>query len=241
MSGHSKWSTIKRDKGAKDAKKGVLFSKLSKKISLAVKDGGSGDPTHNLKLRTEIDAAKGQGFTNDNIDRAIKKGLGQDGSTQLEEVVYEGYGPHGTAFIIEAVTDNTNRTVGNVKKIFTKAGGSLGALGSVSWQFQTRGEILVERSDADLEALELIAIDAGATDVIESEEGLAVYTEPTKVDVVKKALELAGAPIAHSAIAKQAAQPVIIENEMDRQTIEHLITTFEDDEDVIAVYTNAQF
>ncbi len=241
MSGHSKWSTIKRDKGAKDAKKGVLFSKLSKKISLAVKDGGSGDPSHNLKLRTEIDAAKAQGFTNDNIDRAVKKGLGQDGGGNIEEVVYEGYGPFSTAFIIEAVTDNTNRTVGNVKKIFTKAGGSLGALGSVSWQFQTRGEILVERGDTDLEALELTAIDAGATDVIESDEGLAIYTEPTQLTKVRRAIEATGAKIVHAEITKESAQPVIIKNEADRNIIEQLIATFEDDEDVIAVYTNAQF
>jgi YebC/PmpR family DNA-binding regulatory protein len=240
MSGHSKWSTIKRDKGAKDAKKGVLFSKLSKKISLAVKDGGSGDPTHNLKLRTEIEAAKAHGFTNDNIDRAIKKGLGQDGGGTIEEVVYEGYGPFSTAFIIEAVTDNTNRTVGNIKKLLTKAGGSLGALGSVSWQFQTRGEILVERGDSDLEALELTAIDAGATDVIESDEGLAIYTEPTQLTKVQKAIEAIGVKIVHGEIIKESSQGVEL-TEQQKPIIEELFSNLENDEDVISVHTNANF
>jgi YebC/PmpR family DNA-binding regulatory protein len=240
MSGHSKWSTIKRDKGAKDAKKGVLFSKLSKKISLAVKDGGSGDPTHNLKLRTEIDSAKAHGFTNDNIDRAIKKGLGQDGGGTIEEVVYEGYGPFSTAFIIEAVTDNTNRTVGNIKKLLTKAGGSLGALGSVSWQFQTRGEILVERDDSDLEAIELTAIDAGATDVIESDEGLAIYTEPTQLTKVQKAIEATGVKIVHGEIIKESSQGVEL-TEQQKPIIEELFSNLENDEDVISVHTNANF
>jgi YebC/PmpR family DNA-binding regulatory protein len=135
MSGHSKWSTIKRQKGAADAKRGALFAKLSKKISVAVRDGGSGDPAKNNRLRVEIEKARALGCPNDNIERAIKKGMGQDGSVRLEEVVYEGYGPGGSAFYIEAITDNKNRTVQNIKHIFTKNGGSLGAQGSVAWQF----------------------------------------------------------------------------------------------------------
>lgn len=136
MSGHSKWSTIKRAKGAADAKRGALFAKLSKKISLATKEGKSGDPNFNPRLRLEVDKAKQAGMPNDNIDRAIKKGLGNDGSASLEEVVYEGYGPGGAAFLIEAITDNKNRTVQSIKTIFTKNNGNLGAQGSVAWQFK---------------------------------------------------------------------------------------------------------
>lgn len=136
MSGHSKWSTIKRAKGAADAKRGAVFAKLSKKISLATKEGKSGDPSFNPRLRLEIDKAKQAGMPNDNIDRAIKKGLGHDGSAALEEVLYEGYGPGGAAFLIEAITDNKNRTVQSIKTIFTKNHGNLGAQGSVAWQFK---------------------------------------------------------------------------------------------------------
>lgn len=135
MSGHSKWSTIKRAKGAADAKKAVVFGKLSKKISVAAREGGSGDPVHNFRLRVEIEKAKAAGMPNDNIDRAIKKGLGLDGSARLEEAVYEGYGPGGAAFYIEAVTDNKNRTVQNIKTIFARNNGNLGGPGSVAWQF----------------------------------------------------------------------------------------------------------
>jgi YebC/PmpR family DNA-binding regulatory protein len=156
MSGHSKWSTIKRQKGAADAKKGAIFGKLSKKISVAVKEGNSGDPALNFRLRIEIDKAKALSMPNDNIDRAIKKGLGKDGSAALEQVVYEGYGPGGSAFLIEAITDSRNRTVQNIKTIFTKNHGNLGAQGSVAWQFKKNGEgelesnMPLELNDEDL-------------------------------------------------------------------------------------------
>ena len=237
MSGHNKWSKIKRTKGAKDATRGVLFSKLSKKISLAVKDGGSGDPNLNFKLRTEIDSAKTQGFTNENIDRAIKKGLGQDGGAIIEEIIYEGYGPFGTAFLVDTATDNRNRTVQKIKQIFVKNGGSLGTAGSVAWQFETKGQILVER-DKNLEDLELIAIDAGASDVRESEEGLEIYTSPQSLIKIKEALEQAGATIAHVAIIKESNQSIKLTDEQ-KSKIEALISALEDDEDVIGVHSNA--
>jgi YebC/PmpR family DNA-binding regulatory protein len=135
MSGHSKWSTIKRSKGAADSKRALIFGKLSKKISVAAREGNSGDPAHNFRLRVEVDKAKAAGMPNDNIDRAIKKGMGQDGSARLEEAVYEGYGPGGSAFYIEAVTDNKNRTVQSIKTIFSRHEGNLGGQGSVAWQF----------------------------------------------------------------------------------------------------------
>lgn len=140
MSGHSKWSTIKRAKGAADAKRGALFGKLAKKISVAAKEGNSGDSAFNSRLRLEIERAKASGMPNDNIDRAVKKGLGQDGSAALEEVIYEGYGPGGSAFYIEAITDSRNRTVQNIKTIFAKNSGNMGAQGSVAWQFSRNDE-----------------------------------------------------------------------------------------------------
>lgn len=177
MSGHSKWSTIKRQKGAADAKKGAVFGKLSKKISVAVKEGNSGDPALNFRLRIEIDKAKALSMPNDNIERAIKKGLGKDGSAALEEVTYEGYGPGGSAFLIEAITDSRNRTVQNVKTIFTKNNGNMGAQGSVAWQFKKNeaGELEstmpLELSDEDLAKAEKLY------NALEDDEDVtAVYT-----------------------------------------------------------------
>ncbi|QQS22907.1 YebC/PmpR family DNA-binding transcriptional regulator [bacterium] len=177
MSGHSKWSTIKRAKGAADAKRAVIFGKLSKKISVAAREGNSGDPTHNFRLRVEVDKAKAAGMPNDNIDRAIKKGLGLDGSARLEEAVYEGYGPGGSAFYIEAVTDNKNRTVQSIKTIFTRNNGNMGGQGSVAWQFSknSEGEFEsnqpLELSEEDLAKAEKLY------DALENDDDVtAVYT-----------------------------------------------------------------
>ncbi len=177
MSGHSKWSTIKRAKGAQDAKRALIFGKLSKKISVAAREGNSGDPAHNFRLRVEIDKAKAAGMPNDNIDRAIKKGMGQDGSARLEAAVYEGYGPGGSAFYIEAVTDNKNRTVQNIKTIFSRHGGNLGGQGSVAWQFS-------QNSDGELESSQPLKLDdetltktESLYDALENDDDVtAVYT-----------------------------------------------------------------
>ena len=177
MSGHSKWSTIKRQKGAADAKKGAIFGKLSKKISVAVKEGNSGDPALNFRLRVEVDKAKALSMPNENIERAIKKGLGKDGSAALEEVMYEGYGPGGSAFLIEAITDNKNRTVQNVKTVFMKNNGNLGAQGSVAWQFTKNSEgelessMPLELTDEDLEKAEKLY-----SALEDDEDVTAVYT-----------------------------------------------------------------
>jgi YebC/PmpR family DNA-binding regulatory protein len=237
MSGHSKWSQIKRTKGAADAKRGVLFSKLAKKIAIAVKEGGSGDPSQNLKLRAAIDSAKAVSMPNDNIDRAIKKATGVGAGAAIEEAVYEGYGPFGTAFLVEAATDSKNRTVSNIKHIFSKHGGSLGAQGSVAWQFQTKGQILVERSE-DLEDLELAAIDAGAEDVRISPEGLEIYTTPENLVVVRDALGNTGATIAQAEIIKESSQGVDLTEEQ-KPKVDALFAELENDEDVIAVHTSA--
>jgi YebC/PmpR family DNA-binding regulatory protein len=238
MSGHSKWAQIKRTKGVLDQKRGLLFSKLSKKISIAVKEGGSPDPSANYKLKASIDYAKGQGMPNDNIERAIKNAAsGQAGS--ITEVIYEGYGPFGTAFLVEAATDNTNRTSNNIKHIFSKHNGNMGAQGSVAWQFNAKGQILVERDKKDdLSDLELAAIDTGAEDVRESEEGLEVYTLPLDLNKIKEALAKAGAKIARADIIKESSQGVNLTEEQ-KPKVDALFAELENDEDVIAVHTSA--
>jgi YebC/PmpR family DNA-binding regulatory protein len=236
MSGHSKWSQIKRTKGAKDAKRGVLFSKLSKKITIAAKSGSS-DPELNFQLRTEIENAKAEGMPNDNIDRAIKKTSDKDAAT-LTEAIYEGYGPFGTAFLVEVAADNTNRAVQGIKHAFSKHGGSLGAMGSVAWQFETKGQILVERKKEDLSDIKLIAIDAGAEDVRESAEGLEVYTKPENLQGVKQILETAGASIAQAQIIKESNQGVDLAEEQ-KPLVEALFAELEENEDVVAVHTSA--
>lgn len=177
MSGHSKWSTIKRQKGAADAKKGAIFGKLSKKISVATREGNSGDPALNFKLRVEIEKARALSMPNDNIERAIKKGLGKDGSTALESVVYEGYGPGGSAFYIEAITDNRNRTVQNIKTVFTKNHGNMGAQGSVAWQFSRNEDGEFESSTPlELDNETLAKAEALFNALDDDEDVTAVYT-----------------------------------------------------------------
>lgn len=236
MSGHSKWAQIKRQKGVADQKKGQLFSKLSREITLAAKNGA--DPTSNFKLRLVLDRAKAAGVTKDVIERATKRGAGENQEQGLEEIIYEGYGPFGTAFLIEAATDNKNRTANDIKHIFTKHHGHLGTQGSVAWQFVTRGQILVERGVPDLADLELAAIDAGAEDVRESPEGLEIYTSPLNLHAIQKNLEAFGAKIAGSQIIKESTQGVDLTEEQKPQ-VDALLAALETDEDVIAVHTSA--
>lgn len=237
MSGHSKWAQIKRQKGAADKKKGQAFSKLARAITIAAKNGGV-DPATNFKLRMVIENARTLSMPGDNIERAISRAAGaQDGNT-LEEVVYEGYGPFGTAFLIETATDNKNRTVNNIKHIFAKHGGNLAGQGSVAWQFATRGQILVERSGVDLSDLELAAIDAGAEDVRESKEGLEVYTRPLDLNPIKQKLQSLGVKIAEAQIIKESSQGVDLSDEQ-KPAVDTLFAELENDEDVIAVHTSA--
>jgi len=235
MSGHSKWSQIKRTKGILDKKKGVLFSRLSKQITLAARDGG--DPDMNFKLRLAILKAKEQVMPKENIDRAIKKAAGMDGSIQIQSLLYEGYGPSGTAFIVEAASDNPNRAYQNIRNIFTKNSGNISTQGTVAWMFQTKGQILVER-DANIDKLEMTAIDAGADDVRESEEGLEVYTKPEGLEKVKDALVAAGANIAQAEIIKEASQGTDLTDE-EKPVVQKLFDALSDDEDVVAVHTSA--
>jgi YebC/PmpR family DNA-binding regulatory protein len=237
MSGHSKWSTIKRAKGAADSKRAAIFAKLSKKIAIAAREGGSGDPALNFKLRVEIEKAKAASLPNDNIERAIKKGMGQGGGPAIEEVIYEGYGPYGVALIIEAATDNTNRTVQSIKHTLSKNGGSLGAKGSTLWQFETIGQIMIENNGNNLEELELIAIENNAKDIDESDEGLIITTAPETLHTTTEQLKQAGAVIASSEVIRHCTQPTEL-NEDQQQKIQNLVELLEEDEDVVSVFTS---
>jgi YebC/PmpR family DNA-binding regulatory protein len=234
MSGHSKWSQIKRTKGVLDKKRGVLFSRLAKQITIAARDGQN--PDMNFRLRLAVLKAREQAMPNDNIERAIKKAAGAEGGA-LQSLLYEGYGPAGTAFLIEAASENSNRTYQNIRTIFTKNNGSIGNQGSVAWHFQNKGQILVERS-ADIESLEMAAIEAGAADVRESDEGLEVYTTPEDLEQVKHALTIAGASIAQAELIMESSQGVDLTDEQ-KPDVQKLFDALSDDEDVIAVHTSA--
>jgi YebC/PmpR family DNA-binding regulatory protein len=192
VSGHSKWSTIKHKKGAADAKRGKLFSKLSRAIMVAAKEGGA-DPATNLALQNAVEKARSYSMPKDNIERAIAKGAGEgtDGAS-FETVVYEGYGPEGVAVIVEALTDNRNRTASEVRHMFSKHGGNLGATGAVAWQFERRGVVLVAADGVDEDELVLAAADAGAEDVERDGETFVVSSSPDELMAVRQALETGG-------------------------------------------------
>jgi YebC/PmpR family DNA-binding regulatory protein len=235
MSGHSKWATIKRAKGAADAKRGQLFTKLAKNISVAVQQGGGVDPTFNFKLRMAVDKAKEASMPNENIDRAIKRGSGE-GKEAIKAVTYEGYGPAGSAFIVEAITDNSNRTLQSIRMIFTKNGGRMGEQGSVAWMFESKGQILVEKQ-AGTDDLSLELIDQGVEDVKESDEGLEIYTLPLDVEKVKKFIETKGIRVLSSEVIMKPQQHVEL-SEVDAATVQNLVDKLNEDDDVVNVHTN---
>jgi YebC/PmpR family DNA-binding regulatory protein len=235
MSGHSKWATIKRAKAVTDAKKGKAFTKVAKNISVAVQTGGGVDPVFNFQLRQALEKAKEVGMPKENVDRAIKKGSGE-GKEAITTATYEGYGPAGSALIVETVTDNTNRTLQSVRNIFVKQGNRLGEEGSVSWMFESKGQILIEKQPG-LEDLPLELIDLGVEDVKESEEGLEIYTLPMDLEKTKKFLESKNLKIASSELIMKPAQWVEV-SEADKAKIQTLIDSLEDDDDVVAVHTN---
>jgi YebC/PmpR family DNA-binding regulatory protein len=235
MSGHSKWATIKRSKGAADAKRGKLFTKMAKNISVAVKTGGGADPTFNFQLRMAIDKAKESGMPKDNIDRAIKHGSGE-GKEAIQQATYEGYGPAGSAFIVDTVSDNTNRTFQSIRNIFAKTGGRMGEQGSVAWMFESKGQILVEKQ-AGTEDLPLELIDQGVEDVKETPEGLEIYTLPIDLEKTKKFIETKGLKILSSELIMRPQQAVTA-SESDLGKIQTLIEALEEDDDVVAVHTN---
>ncbi len=234
MSGHSKWATIKHQKGIKDARRGAAFTKFANLISVAARSGA--DPEMNFKLRLAVDQARKAGVPNTNIERAVKRGAGLDGGAALEEVLYEGYGPGGVAVMVGTATDNRNRTAAEVRSAFTKHGGSLGTAGSVAYQFNQKGVIGIKAADA--EAATLDAIEAGAEDIDEIEGGLIVYTGPTELDAVRKALTEAGYEV-ESAELSYIPQTMVAVQGKSAETITKLMDTLDELDDVTETVTNA--
>ena len=235
MSGHNKWSTIKHKKGAADAKRGKVFTKLIKEISVAAKIGG-GDPNGNPRLRTAIDKAKQENMPKDNIERAIKKGTGGMEGVIYEEIVYEGYGPGGVAVLVEVMTDNRNRTVSDVRSIFTKCNGNMGEAGCVSWMFDKKGLIVFPKS-IDFDRLFEVALEAGAEDVADEEEQIEVTTDPSFFIEVREALEKAGFKY-DSAEITMIPQTMIKLEGKPAESMLKLMDRLEDNDDVQNVYAN---
>ena len=237
MSGHSKWATIKRKKGAKDAARGKIFTRFIREITIAARMGG-GDPGGNPRLRTAIAAAKAANMPNDNIDRAIKKGTGELEGTTIEEIIYEGYGPNGVAILVEVATDNRNRTASEIRHLFTKFNGNLGALGSVIWMFDEKGVIGVDRKGVTEEQILEAALEAGAEDVdTEAEDRYRVITAPDDLHVVSTALEAKKLQIieaTHDRIPKTTK--MLTENEAERFL--KFYEAIEEQDDVQRVFAN---
>jgi YebC/PmpR family DNA-binding regulatory protein len=238
VSGHSKWSSIKHKKGAADAKRGKLFSKLTRAIIVAAKEGG-GDPANNLALQNAIEKARSYSMPKDNIDRAIAKGTGESGDgAGYETVVYEGYGPEGVAVIVEALTDNRNRTASEVRHAFTKFGGSLGTTGAVAWQFERRGVVVVPAEGVDEEELFLAVADAGAEDVEADGDVFQVTSAPDALAAVREAIEAAGFTVDSAELSMVPKTTVAVEEESAAKSVMRLIDTLEDNDDVQDVYAN---
>jgi YebC/PmpR family DNA-binding regulatory protein len=236
MSGHSKWSTIKHKKAAKDAKRGKLFTKLIKEITVAARMGG-GDINANPRLRTAVMTARSQSMPSDNIDRAVKKGTGELEGVTYEEVQYEGYGPGGTAIIAQVLTDNKNRTVSEIRRLFTKHGGNLGETGCVNWMFDKKGLITVEKSQIDEEKLMGLVLDAGAEDVREEDELFEVVTPPEKFHAVKESLDHEKIPVASAQVTLIPKNTVDVDAKNVEQVLK-LTEELEDHDDVQNVSAN---
>ena len=237
MSGHSKWSSIKHKKAATDAKRGKIFTKLIKEITVAARLGG-GDATANPRLRVAIAAAKNENMPKDNIDRAIKKGTGDLEGVSYDESIYEGYGPGGAAVMVESLTDNKNRTVADIRNIFSKNGGSLGENGCVAWMFEKKGYIVVESKSVDEEELIEAALDAGAEDIREDNSNFEVITAPEDFEAVKAAIESAAIPYLLAEVTMLPQTTVNLAGKEAEQMV-RLMESLEDCEDVQKVYTNA--
>jgi YebC/PmpR family DNA-binding regulatory protein len=236
MSGHSKWATTKHKKAATDAKRGKIFTKLAKEITVAAKLGGS-DPNGNPRLRTAVAKAKGVSLPAENIKRAIQKGTGELPGVSYEEVMYEGYGPAGVAVIVDVMTDNRNRTVSEIRNIFSKAGGNMGEAGCVAWMFHKKGYLVINRSKVDEDKLMTLALEAGAEDMQTEEENYVVTTPPHDFEKVKKVLEDAGVAPDVAEITMIPQTYVKLDSKEAQQML-RLIETLEDNDDVQNVYAN---
>jgi YebC/PmpR family DNA-binding regulatory protein len=242
MSGHSKWSTIKHQKGAADAKRGALFTKLSRDIALAVRDGGGADPVMNFKLRLALDRAKGNNMPQDSINRAIKRGSGEgsDGES-LEQVTYEGYGPGGGAILIQAVTTNRNRTASDVRSAFNRGGGNLGESGCVAWNFDLRGVVTIDIDDGDkAEELGLLAIDVGAEDIQIDEGVLEIFSPIESLQDVQRAVEEEGVPVRSAEMSMVPKTTIALGDREAEQTL-RLLDVLEELDDIQKAFTNADF
>jgi YebC/PmpR family DNA-binding regulatory protein len=236
MSGHSKWATIKRSKGAADAKRGQLFTKIGHELAIAAKEGGS-DPDANFRLRLILDKARRANMPKENIERAIKRGAGElKGEAALQEMVYEGYGPHGTAVIVQTLSDNKNRTVSEVRRAFSRSGGNLGADGSVAWMFSRKGYISLNPGDADPDEVALVAIDAGAEDVEVSEALIEVYTSTEDFKAVQEALS-ASYEVTSAQLIWKAQTTMALDEKETFQTMK-MLEALEELEDVQEVFSN---
>ena len=237
MSGHSKWSTIKRQKGANDAKRGAVFTKVAREIAVAARLGGP-DPDANYRLRLAMEKARSVNMPQDNIKRSIERATGGGDGEQFEEIIYEGYGPGGVAVLVEAQTDNRNRTAAEVRSMFTKAGGQLAGSGAVAWQFEPRGLITVTRDGIDADEVALAAIDAGADDVdTDDDSAIEIYTSPGDLERVRSSLEGAGVPVESAESAMIAKQTVELDAAKARQAL-RLVEQLEDLDDVSRVTAN---
>ncbi len=239
MSGHSKWSTIKRQKGATDAKRGAVFTKLGNNIAIAVREGGGGDPESNFKLRLAVEKAHEANMPKENIQRSIDRGLGKGGAAAPETAIYEGFGPGGAAVIVETVTDNKTRTGAELRSHFDKAGGSLGSTCSVAYLFSRLGEIEVSKSNQPFEKIFEAAVDAGAEDVEENPENFSIYTKPEDLHKVKDSLKVAGFEVESAELVfKPNPETMITLTEDKKTSLETFLTMISDLDDVQSVFAN---
>lgn len=239
MSGHSKFANIKHKKEKNDAKKGKIFTVIGREIVIAVKEGGP-DPNNNSKLRDVIAKAKANNMPNDTIDRGIKKAAGDSNADNYERITYEGYGPSGVAIIVETLTDNKNRTAGNVRSHFTKGSGSIGTPGCVSFMFDRKGQIIIDKEECEMDAddLMMIALDAGAEDFSEEEDSFEVLTDPDEFSAVREALEKEGIPMMEAEVAMIPQTYVELIDEQDIKNLQRTLDLLDDDDDVQYVWHN---
>ena len=239
MSGHSKFANIKHKKEKNDAAKGKIFTVIGREIAVAVKEGGA-DPANNSKLRDVIAKAKANNMPNDTIDRGIKKAAGDANSVNYESVTYEGYGPNGTAIIVDTLTDNRNRTASNVRNAFTKGGGNVGTTGCVSFMFDKKGQIIVDKEECELDPDDLMmtALDAGAEDFSEEDDCYEITTDPDEFSQVREALEKEGIPMASAEVTMIPQTYVTLSDEQDIKMMNRILDMLDEDDDVQEVYHN---
>ncbi|HIT42986.1 MAG TPA: YebC/PmpR family DNA-binding transcriptional regulator [Candidatus Caccovicinus merdipullorum] len=239
MSGHSKFANIKHKKEKNDAAKGKIFTVIGREIAVAVKEGGA-DPANNSKLRDVIAKAKANNMPNDTIERGIKKAAGDANSVNYESLTYEGYGPSGVAIIVDALTDNKNRTAANVRSAFTKGNGNVGTPGSVSYMFDKKGQIIIDKEECEMDAddLMMLALDAGAEDFSEEEDSFEVYTDPDSFSQVREALEKEGVPMLEAGVTMIPQTWVELSDEDDIKKLNRILDLLDADDDVQAVYHN---